>query len=176
MDIANKFTDGEDTYHNKRTRSPEDDRSHRYNGQKQRPHNYDNYSSHSQITARYRDNNNTQGDEHQNNGYHNDNRDDSGPSKSFKSRTLRGYNWSPEDILNGPCNMHYTYIDRKRVSNLRMKDCQTFVKLATRSCWIQASWGKKSRVYRNSRIINLQCITASSKQRRHARPRTAELG
>jgi hypothetical protein len=28
MDVANRFADGEDVYHNKRTRSPEDDRSH----------------------------------------------------------------------------------------------------------------------------------------------------
>jgi hypothetical protein len=33
MDIANKFTNGEDTYCNKRTCSPEDDRSHRYRNQ-----------------------------------------------------------------------------------------------------------------------------------------------
>jgi hypothetical protein len=33
MDVANKFVDGEDAYHNKRTRSPEDDRPHRYNNQ-----------------------------------------------------------------------------------------------------------------------------------------------
>jgi hypothetical protein len=31
MDIANSFTDGEDACHNKRTRSPEDDRGNRYN-------------------------------------------------------------------------------------------------------------------------------------------------
>jgi hypothetical protein len=34
MDIANRFTDGEDTYQNKRTRSPEDDRSNRYSNQR----------------------------------------------------------------------------------------------------------------------------------------------
>jgi hypothetical protein len=31
MDVANKFADGEDAYQNKTTRSPEDDRSNRYN-------------------------------------------------------------------------------------------------------------------------------------------------
>jgi hypothetical protein len=30
MDVANRFTDGEDTYQNKRTGSPEDDRLNRY--------------------------------------------------------------------------------------------------------------------------------------------------
>jgi hypothetical protein len=129
MDIANKFADGEDMYHNKRTRSPEDDRSSRYSSQKRRPPIYENYSSHSQVAAGYRDNNTTKGDERQNSGYRNDNRDDSGPSKSFRPRTSRNYNKSPEDILNGPCNMHYTYVDEKRISNHRMKDCRTFIRL-----------------------------------------------
>jgi hypothetical protein len=35
----------------------------------------------------------------------------------------------PEGMLNGPCHMHYTYIDGKRVSNHAMKDCRTFIKL-----------------------------------------------
>jgi hypothetical protein len=35
MDVANIFTDREDTYQNKKTRSPEDDRSNRYNSQRQ---------------------------------------------------------------------------------------------------------------------------------------------
>jgi hypothetical protein len=43
MDVANRFTDGEDAYQNKRTRSPEDDRSNRYINQRRRSHNYDNY-------------------------------------------------------------------------------------------------------------------------------------
>jgi hypothetical protein len=64
MDIANKFADGEDTYHNKRTHSPEDDRSHCYSNQKRMPRNYEGYSSHSQVAAGYRDNNDNQGDEH----------------------------------------------------------------------------------------------------------------
>jgi hypothetical protein len=33
MDIANIFANGEDTYHNKMTRSSEDDKSQRYNNQ-----------------------------------------------------------------------------------------------------------------------------------------------
>jgi hypothetical protein len=46
-DVTNKFADREDAYYNKRTRSPEDDRSHRYNNQRRRSHNYDNYGSQS---------------------------------------------------------------------------------------------------------------------------------
>jgi hypothetical protein len=129
MDIANKFVDGKVTYHNKRTWSPEDDSSHRYSNQKRRPHNYESYSSHSQVAAGYRDNNNTQGDERRSSGCRNDNRDDSGPSKPFKPRTSKDYNQSPEDILNGPCNMQYTYVNGKRVLNHLTKDFHTFIKL-----------------------------------------------
>jgi hypothetical protein len=32
-------------------------------------------------------------------------------------------------MLNGPCHMHYTYINGNRVSNHAMKDCRTFIKL-----------------------------------------------
>jgi hypothetical protein len=57
MDIADRFPDGEDACNNKRTRSPEDDRGNRYNSQRRRSRNYDNYGSHSQVAARYKDNN-----------------------------------------------------------------------------------------------------------------------
>jgi hypothetical protein len=70
MDVANKFTDGENMYHNKRTRSPEDDRPHQYNNQRHRSRNYDNYNSHSQVAAGYKGNNN-EGEERRNNGYRN---------------------------------------------------------------------------------------------------------
>jgi hypothetical protein len=36
---------------------------------------------------------------------------------------------SAEDILHGPCRIHYAYLDGKRVSNHLMRDCRTFVKL-----------------------------------------------
>jgi hypothetical protein len=42
MDVANRFADGEDVYHNKRERSPEDDRPHQYNSQRRRSRNYGN--------------------------------------------------------------------------------------------------------------------------------------
>jgi hypothetical protein len=51
MDISNKFIDGEDTYHNKRTRSPKDDQSHRYSNQRRMPQNFENYGSHNQVAA-----------------------------------------------------------------------------------------------------------------------------
>jgi hypothetical protein len=56
MDIANRFADGEDACNNKWTRSPEDDRGNRYGGQRIRSRNYDNYGSHSQVAAGYKDN------------------------------------------------------------------------------------------------------------------------
>jgi ABC-type iron transport system FetAB ATPase subunit len=34
-----------------------------------------------------------------------------------------------EDILHGPCRIHYAYLDGKRVSNHLMRDCRTFLKL-----------------------------------------------
>jgi hypothetical protein len=49
MDIANRFADGEDACNNKQTRSPEDDRGNRFNGQRRRSRNYENYGSHSQV-------------------------------------------------------------------------------------------------------------------------------
>jgi hypothetical protein len=80
MDVANRFADGEDIYQYKRTRSPEVDRSNRYNSQRRRSQNYENYNSHSQVAIGYKDNNN-QGDDCRNNRYFNDNIDDSGNNR-----------------------------------------------------------------------------------------------
>jgi hypothetical protein len=82
MDIANRFADGEDACNNKRTRSPEDDRRNRYNGQRKRSRNYDNYGSHSQVAAGYKDNN-YQGDDRRNLGYCSYGSDNYGSSKRF---------------------------------------------------------------------------------------------
>jgi hypothetical protein len=100
MDIANRFTDGEDACNNKRTQSPEDDRGNRYNSQRRRSHNYDNYGSHSQVAAGYKDNN-YQGDDHRKSGYHNYDREDSSNNKRFQSKGSREYNPSPDNMLNG---------------------------------------------------------------------------
>jgi hypothetical protein len=80
MDVANRFTGRDDAYQNKRTRSPEDDRSNRYSNQRRQSRNYDNYGSHSQVAAWYKESN-YQSDDRQNSGYHNDNRDDSGSNR-----------------------------------------------------------------------------------------------
>jgi hypothetical protein len=155
---------------------PEDGRSYHYNNQKRRPRNYEGYCSHSQVAAGYRDNNNNnQGEKRRSSGYRNDSRDDSGPSKPFRQRTSRDYNQSPEDILNGPCHMHYTYIDGKRVLNHLMKDC-LHIYQATRSRWIKASGGMESGICRNPWISNVRHTTAPSvaSQQSCANPRIAE--
>jgi hypothetical protein len=126
MDIANRFADGEDTYHNKMTCSPEDDQSQCYNNQRCRLCNFKNYGAHNQVAAGYRDSSSNHEEENHRNSYHS--REELGTSKSFRPRTSRDYNQSPEDILNGPCHMHYVYVDGKRVSNHLMRDCRTFLK------------------------------------------------
>jgi hypothetical protein len=125
MDIANRFADGEDACNNKRTRSPEDDRGNRYNIQRRRPRNYDNYGSHSQEAARYKDNN-YQGDDRGNSGSHSYGREDSSNNKRFQSKGSREYNPSPDDMLNGPCHIHFAFVDGKRVSIHEMKDYKHF--------------------------------------------------
>jgi hypothetical protein len=125
MDVANIFADGEDACNNKRTRSPEDDRRNRYGSQRRRSRNYDNYGSHSQVAAGYKDNN-YQGSDRRSSGYRSYRKED---YKKFPTRESREYNLSPEDMLNGPCHIHSAFVDRKRVSRHAMKDCTTFLKL-----------------------------------------------
>jgi hypothetical protein len=128
MDIANRFADDKDACNNKRTWSPEDDRGNRYNSQRRRSRNYDNFGSHSQIAAGYKENS-YQGDDHRNSGYRNYGREDSGNNKRFQSRGSMEYNQSPYDMLKRPCHIHYAFIDMKRVSRHAMKDCKTFLKI-----------------------------------------------
>jgi hypothetical protein len=108
-DVANRFVDGEDACNNKRTRSPEDDRGTRYGGQRRRSSNYNNYGSHSQIAAGYKDNS-YQGNDRKSLGYRNYGRED---HKKFPPRESREYNPSPEDMLNGPCHIHSAFVDGK---------------------------------------------------------------
>jgi hypothetical protein len=128
MDIANRFADDEDACNNKRTQSPEDDRGNRYGSQRRRSCNYDNYGSHSQVATGYKDNN-YQGDDRRNSGYHSYGREDSSNNKRFQSKGPREYNPSPNYMLNGPCHIHFAFVDGKRVSRHAMKDCKTFLKL-----------------------------------------------
>jgi hypothetical protein len=114
MEVANRFTDGEDAYNNKRGRSPEVDKTSR---KRRRYRNGDNHGRQNQIAAGY--------DIRNEEGYEN---------KEFQTRDSQGtektkYSGpSAEDMLYGPCCIHYAYLDGKRVSNHQMKDCRTFLR------------------------------------------------
>jgi hypothetical protein len=125
MDIANRFSDGEDACNNKQTRSPKDDRRNRYGSQRRRSRNYDNYGSHNEVAAGYKDNR-YQDSDRRSSGYRSYRKED---YKKFQIKESREYNPSPEDMLNGPCYIHSAFVDGKRVSRHAMKDCTTFLKL-----------------------------------------------
>jgi hypothetical protein len=115
MEVANKFTDGEDAYNNKRARSPKIDRASR---QRRRSRNEDIRIRRNQIAAGY------------------ERRDEEGyGSREFQDRNSHEkekpkYSGpSAEDMLHGPCRIHYAYLDGKRVSNHQMKDYRTFLRL-----------------------------------------------
>jgi hypothetical protein len=115
MKVANRFVDGEDAYNNKRGRSPEVDRASK---QRRRYRNGDSHTRRNQIATGY--------DRRNEEGYEN---------KEFRAKDSRGtekpkYSGpSAEDMLYGPCRIHYVYLDGKRVSNHQMKDCRTFLRL-----------------------------------------------
>jgi hypothetical protein len=115
MEVANRFADGEDAYNNKRGRSPEINRTSR---QRRRYRNGDSHGRRNQIAAGY--------DRRSEEGYEN---------KEFQTRDSRGtekpkYSGpSAEDMLYGPCRIHYAYLDGKRVSNHQIKDCRNFIRL-----------------------------------------------
>jgi hypothetical protein len=115
MEVANIFVDREDAYNNKRGRSPEVDKTSR---QRRRYRNGDNHGRRNQIVAGY-DRRNEKGHE----------------NKEFQTRDSKvtekpKYSGpSAEDMLYGPCRIHYAYPDGKRVSNHQMKDCRTFLRL-----------------------------------------------
>jgi hypothetical protein len=115
MEVANRFTDGEDAYNNKRGRSPEVDRASR---QRRRYRNKDGHARRNQIATGYekRDEEGYESREFQGEG----NRRTEKPKYSGPSA---------EDMLHGPCCIHYAYLDGKRVSNHQMKDCRIFLRL-----------------------------------------------
>jgi hypothetical protein len=115
MEVANRFADGEDAYNNKRGCSPEVDRASR---QRRRYRNGDSHARRNQIAAGYerRDEEGYENREFQARGNHEVEK----PKYSSPSA---------EDMLYGPCRIHYAYLDGKRVSNHQMKDCRTFLRL-----------------------------------------------
>jgi hypothetical protein len=115
IEIASRFADGEDAYNNKRAHSPEVDRASR---QRRRSRNEDSRTRRNQVAAGY-ERRNEEGDESR------EYRD-----KNSREREKPKYSGSSaEDMLHGPCRIHYTYLDGKRVSNHQMKDCRTFLRL-----------------------------------------------
>jgi hypothetical protein len=115
MEIASRFTDGQDAYNNKRVRSPEVDRANR---QRRRSRNEDGHIRCNQVAAGYE-----RGDEEGNESREYQ-------DKSSHRRDKPKYSDpSAEDMLHGPRRIHYAYLDGKRVSNHLMRDCRTFLRL-----------------------------------------------
>jgi hypothetical protein len=115
IEIASRFVDGEDAYNNKRTCSPEVDRANR---QRHRSRNEDGHVRCNQVAAGYE-----KGDEEENESREYQ-------DKSSRRRDKTKYSdLSAEDMLHGPCRIHYAYLDGKRVSNHLMRDCRTFLRL-----------------------------------------------
>jgi hypothetical protein len=131
MEVANRFADGEDAYNNKRGRSPEVDKASR---QRRRYRNGDSHARQNQVATGY------------------ERRDEEGyETREFQTRGNREIEKSKysgpsvEDMLYGPCQIHYAYLDGKRVSNHQMKDCRTFLRLQSAMDSNQgARQGKKS--------------------------------
>jgi hypothetical protein len=141
MEVANRFTDGEDTYNNKRARSPEVDIASR---QRQRSRNEDSRTRRNQIATGY------------------ERRDEEGyESREFQDRSSRGkekpkYSGpSAEDMLHGPCRIHYAYLDGKRVSNHQMKDCRTFLRLQSA---LDPNQGTRQGGRSTSQGYQMQCL------------------
>jgi hypothetical protein len=112
MEQANKFADGEDAYNNKIGRSPEVDRISR---QRRRHRSRDNQGRRNQVAAGYVL---EEEEEYENRRFQ---------AKGVEK--LRYSGPSAEDMLCGPCRIHYAYLDGKRVSNHQMKNCRTFLRL-----------------------------------------------
>jgi hypothetical protein len=146
-DWAKPPSDHVDLYH----------RGNRYNSQRRRSSNYDKYGSHSQVATGYKDNN-YQGDDYRNSGYRSYGREDSSNNKRFQSRGSREYNPSPENMLNGPCHIHFAFVDGKRVSTHAIKDCKTFLKLP------EAAGNKQAEARRQGYEGNTNNIPPSNQQ------------
>jgi hypothetical protein len=123
MEEANKFVDGEDAYNNKRGRSLEVDGTSR---QRRRHHNRDNQERQNQVAAGY--------------GARKEEEDEGRRFQTKGIEKLRYSGPSAEDMLYGPCRIHYAYLDGKRVSNHQMKDCRTFLRLQSAMGSNQGGW------------------------------------
>jgi hypothetical protein len=118
MEVPSRFADGENADNNKRACSPEGDESRRRRNQSRRSHNEDGRARRNQVAAGY-----GRGDEEGD-----ENREYQDKSNRRREK-LKYSNPSAEDMLHGPCCIHYAYLDGKRVSNHPMRDCRTFLRL-----------------------------------------------
>jgi hypothetical protein len=115
IEIASRFTDGEDAYNNKRACSLEGDEASR---QRRRSRNEDGRTRRNQVAAGYE-----RGDEKGN-----ENREYQDKNHRIQEKPKYS-DPSAEDMLHGPCRIHYGYLDGKRVSNHLMRYCRTFLRL-----------------------------------------------
>jgi hypothetical protein len=100
MEVVNKFADGEDAYNNKRARSPEVDRASR---QRRRSRNEDSRTRQNQIAAGY--------ERRDEEGY----RSMESQDRNSREKEKPKYSGpSAEDMLHGPCRIHYVYLDGKK--------------------------------------------------------------
>jgi hypothetical protein len=118
IEIASRYADGEDASNNKRVHSPEGDESSRKHNQRCRSRNKDGHARRNQVAAGY-EREDEEGDE-------NSEYQDKGNRRQEKPKYPDP---SAEDMLHGPCRIHYAYLDGKRVSNHLMRDCRTFLRL-----------------------------------------------
>jgi hypothetical protein len=139
MEQANKFADGEDAYNNKRGRSPEVDRISR---PRRRHRGWDNQGRQNQVAAGYI--------AEEEEGYEN---------RRFQAKRKEKSRYSgpsAEGMLYGPCRIHYAYLDGKRVSNHKMKDCRTFLRLQSVMGSSQGGWQEekhRSQGYQMQRLV-----------------------
>jgi hypothetical protein len=123
MEEANKFADGEDAYNNKRGRSAEVNKMSR---QRRRHRSRDKQERQNQVAAGY--------------GVREEEEDEGRRFQTKGTKKLRYSGPSAEDMLYGPCRIHYAYLDGKRVSNHQMKDCRTFLRLQSAMGSNQGGW------------------------------------
>ena len=123
-----RWADGKDAVHNKRHRSPKEDRSRNFQNRR-RFSRFSSYDPPGQISAGFRASaGESNRDNYQrSNEQRGDNRDDSRNNRPNNGPRFQRPFVSPEDMMNGPCQMHF-YVDNngKRQSGHLQKDCRNF--------------------------------------------------
>jgi hypothetical protein len=138
MEEATRFADGEDAYNNKRGLTPEVDRT---SIQRRRHRSRDNQGRQNQVAVGYK--------AKEEEGYENRNFRAKGVGKPRYSGP------SVKNMLYGPCRIHYTYLDGKRVSNHQMKDCRTFLRLQNTMGSSQGGWQEEKHMGQGYQIQRL---------------------